>query len=110
MGKNSHMSIGLLIYIGNWNRSPVSWWTRNPLWFNSITPKLHQIWDTILKERKEGSWKARLPQITKEERIMMLSTSASASASPSGPMFNHYIRHLVIDLSLPGLPVSVPEL
>ena len=85
MGKNSHMDWVTNIYWKLEQESCVMV-TRNPLWFNSITPKLHQIWDTILKERKEGSWKARLPQTRKKKDYdVSTSTSASASASPSGP-------------------------
>ena len=81
MTKNSQMSWVTNIY---WKLEHVSCITveRNPLWFNSITPKLYQVWDTILKERKDGSWKARLPQSRKKKEY---DASTSTSASPSTP-------------------------
>ena len=81
MEKNSHMSWVTNIY---WKLEQVSciMVARNSLWFNSITPKLYQVWDTILKERKDGSWKTRLPQTRKKKEY---ASSTSTSASPSAP-------------------------
>jgi len=77
MDKNSDMSWVTNIY---WKLEHVSciMIARNSLWFNSITPKLRQVWDIILRERKDGSWKARLPQSRKKKEY-------ASSASPSTP-------------------------
>jgi len=81
MAKNSQMSWVTNIY---WKLDHVSciMVERNTLWFNAITPKLYHVWDTILKERQDGSWKARLPQSRKKKEY---DASTSTSASPSTP-------------------------
>ena len=81
MDKNSHMSWVTNIY---WKLEDISCVVvaRNTLWFNSVTPKLYQVWDTILEERKDGSWKARLPQARKKKDNI---SSTPTSASPCTP-------------------------
>ena len=81
MERNSHMAWVTNIY---WKLEQVScvMVTRNPLWFNSITPKLNHVWDTIIEERQDGAWKSRLPQMRKKKDPDL---SASTSASPSTP-------------------------
>ena len=83
MDKNQHMSWVTNVY---WKLEEVScvMVARNPLWFQSIVGKMSDVWDTILKERDDDTWKLRLPQPRrKKEPVNKILASSMSPSTPS---------------------------
>jgi putative phage-type endonuclease len=82
MDKNQHMSWVTNVY---WKLEDVSCVMvhRNPLWFQSVVGRMSSVWDTILKEREDNTWKLRLPQPRRKKEAV--NKVLASSASPSTP-------------------------